>query len=88
MQTLWGRFLREKYCQRAHPIAKKLHTGQSLVWNFMMKNKAIVESQIQWRINSGSSSFWWDDWLGDDPLAPQCNHITSLNNTTISHFSN
>ncbi|XP_049386507.1 uncharacterized protein LOC125850697 [Solanum stenotomum] len=43
-QTLWGQFLRAKYCQRAHPVAKKLDTGQSLVWNFMMKNKGIAEA--------------------------------------------
>ncbi|WMV45635.1 hypothetical protein MTR67_039020 [Solanum verrucosum] len=45
-------FLRAKYCQRAHPVAKKLDTGQSLVWNFMVKNKGIFEAQIKWKINS------------------------------------
>ena len=52
----------------------------------MMKIKSMAELQIHWRIRSGSSLFEWDDWLGDGPLAPQCNHITSLKNTTI-HIS-
>ena len=83
-----GSILENKILSKGSSGIKKLHTGQSLVWNLMMKNKAIAESQIQWRVNSGISSFWWDDWLGDGPLAPQYDHITSLNNTTISHFSN
>ncbi|XP_015168633.1 uncharacterized protein [Solanum tuberosum] len=84
--TLWGDFLRDKYCQRAHPVGKKLDTGQSLVWNYMMKNKSIMEPQITWRINSGTCSFWWDDWTGEGPLAYQCSEINSLNNTTVAHF--
>ena len=55
-QTLWGQFLKAKYCQRAHPVAKKFHTGQYLMWNFMMKNKGIAESHIKWKIKSGNSS--------------------------------
>ncbi|XP_015158406.1 uncharacterized mitochondrial protein AtMg00310-like [Solanum tuberosum] len=85
-QTLLGQILRAKYCQRAHPVAKKHHTGQSLIWNFMSKNKGIAEAQIKWKINSGNSSFWWDDWLGEGPLASYCTHIISLNTTAISQF--
>ncbi|KAH0644524.1 hypothetical protein KY284_032408 [Solanum tuberosum] len=51
--SLWGNFLKAKYCQRANPVAKKLHTGQSLVWGYMMKYKHKVEEQI--RENSNRS---------------------------------
>ncbi|KAG5631524.1 hypothetical protein H5410_003241 [Solanum commersonii] len=68
-QTLWGDFLRAKYCQRSNPISKKWDTGDSQSWRLMMKNKHIVESHIQWRIRNGSCSFWWDNWLGVGPLA-------------------
>ncbi|WMV32823.1 hypothetical protein MTR67_026208 [Solanum verrucosum] len=85
-QTLWGQFLRAKYCQRAHLVAKKLDTGQCLIWNFMMRNKGIADTQIKWKSNSGNSFFWWDDWFGEGPLASYCPHVTSLNTTKISQF--
>ncbi|KAK6780052.1 hypothetical protein RDI58_022236 [Solanum bulbocastanum] len=56
--TLWGQFLRAKYCQRANPVAKKIDTGQSLMWRYMMRNKNLVEENILWKINSGNCSFW------------------------------
>ncbi|KAK4717971.1 hypothetical protein R3W88_016309 [Solanum pinnatisectum] len=35
----------------------------------MMRNKHIVEKHILWKLINGSSSFWWDNWLGVGPLA-------------------
>uniref|UniRef100_A0A0V0IU37 Putative ovule protein n=1 Tax=Solanum chacoense TaxID=4108 RepID=A0A0V0IU37_SOLCH len=67
--SLWSQFLKSKYCQRAHPVAKKVDNGQSLIWKYMMRNKIKVEEHIGWTINSGSCSFWWDDWLGVGALA-------------------
>ncbi|KAK4733796.1 hypothetical protein R3W88_008057 [Solanum pinnatisectum] len=84
--SLWGQFLKAKYCQRANPVAKKIHTGQSLMWRYMMKNKSIVEENITWKINSGNCSFWWDDWLGKGALAYYTTNISNLNNATIAHF--
>lgn len=57
--TLWGEFLRAKYCQRANPITKKWDNGQSLVWKHMMKNKHKIEDHIQRNIHSGTYFFWW-----------------------------
>ncbi|KAH0655393.1 hypothetical protein KY285_030275 [Solanum tuberosum] len=84
--TLWSQFLKSKYCQRAHPVAKKVDTGDSLMWKYMMKNKITVEDHIGWKINSGSCSFWWDDWLGVGALANYTTYVSSLNNATIAHF--
>ncbi|KAK6782013.1 hypothetical protein RDI58_019809 [Solanum bulbocastanum] len=84
--SLWGQFLKAKYCQRANPVAKKVDTGQSLVWRCMMKNKSILEEHITWKINSGNSSFWWDDWLGMGAFAHHTRDISSRNNATIAHF--
>lgn len=67
--SLWGQFLRAKYCQRANPVAKNWNTGQSLVWKYLTRNKHDVEKLITWRIHSGSCSFWWDGWLGIGHLA-------------------
>ncbi|XP_049368158.1 uncharacterized protein LOC125833012 [Solanum verrucosum] len=75
-----------KYCQRANPVAKKWDTGQSLVWKYLLKNKPSVEPYITWKIHSGSSSFWWDNWLGNGPLADHMDNISSLNNLQVSYF--
>ncbi|XP_015166827.1 uncharacterized protein [Solanum tuberosum] len=53
-QTLWGDFLRAKYCQRSNP---KWDTGESQAWKLLMRNKHRVEKHIQWKIRNGSSSF-------------------------------
>lgn len=67
--SLWSQFLKAKYCQRAHLVEKMVHTGDSLMWRYMMKHKLQVEENIGWKIKSGSCSFWWDDWLGMGALA-------------------
>jgi len=84
--SLWSQLHKSKYCQRAHPVAKKVDNGQSLIWKYMMRNKIKVEEHIGWTINSGSCSFWWDDWLGVGALANYTTGISSLNNATIAHF--
>ncbi|WMV45627.1 hypothetical protein MTR67_039012 [Solanum verrucosum] len=60
VSSILRKFLRAKYCQRAHPVAKKLDTGQSLIWNFMMRNNGIAETQIKWKINSGGT---WNETM-------------------------
>ncbi|XP_055803454.1 uncharacterized protein LOC129872506 [Solanum dulcamara] len=85
-RSLWGDFLRAKYCQRAHPVTKKWHTGQSLIWKNMMKNKGDIEPHIKWTLCSGNCSFWWDDWLGIGPLANHYEYIPRFNNSTVSMF--
>jgi len=84
--TLWGDFLKAKYCQRSNPISKKWDTGESLTWKHLMHNKHKAEQHIQWRINSGNCSFWWDNWLGVGPLAQFSNDSKRFNNTTVAEF--
>lgn len=45
-RSLWGEFLKAKYCQRSNPVSKKWDTGQSLVWTHMMHNKHTMEPHI------------------------------------------
>ncbi|WMV46072.1 hypothetical protein MTR67_039457 [Solanum verrucosum] len=84
--SLWSQFLRDKYCQRSNPIAKKWDTGQSLVWKYMMKNKTIIEPHITWRVHFGNRLFWWDDWLGEGQFAQHDDTINNLNNIIVSYF--
>ncbi|KAK6791450.1 hypothetical protein RDI58_010531 [Solanum bulbocastanum] len=85
-QTLWGEFLKAKYCQRSNPISKKWDTGDSQAWRLMMRNKQTVEKHILWTIRSGSSLFWWDNWLGVGPLAQFSNNSNRFNNDKVSDF--
>ncbi|XP_049399716.1 uncharacterized protein LOC125863741 [Solanum stenotomum] len=85
-QTLWGDFLKAKYCQRSNPIIKKWDTGESLTWKHLMHNKIQVEKHIQWKLNSGNCSFWWDNWLGIGPLAHYSTNSNRFNNTTVAEF--
>ncbi|XP_069150536.1 uncharacterized protein [Solanum lycopersicum] len=84
--SLWSKFLKAKYCKRANPVSKKYDTRDSLVWRYFTRNRQAVESYIRWNIKSGSCSFWWDNWLGNDSLANLCINISSLNNKTVADF--
>uniref|UniRef100_M1DSD9 RNase H family protein n=1 Tax=Solanum tuberosum TaxID=4113 RepID=M1DSD9_SOLTU len=84
--TLWGDFLRAKYCERSNPISKKWDTGESLTWKHLMHNKVKIEEHIHWTINSGTCSFWWDNWLGVGPLANFSNESNRFNNNTVADF--
>ena len=83
---MWSQFLKDKYCQRANPVAKKYDSGDSIVWRYLTKNRNKVESLIKWSIHSGTCSFWWDNWLENDSLANHCDHISSLNNSRLADF--
>ncbi|XP_055830840.1 uncharacterized protein LOC129899857 [Solanum dulcamara] len=85
-KTLWGEFLKANYCQRAHPVINKWNTCQSLMWKHMVANKMNIEPHINWHINSGTCSFWWDDWMGIGPLANHNSYLPRLNNTTVSEY--
>ena len=56
-QTLWGDFLRAKYCQRANPVNKKWDTGQSLMWKNMLDTRQQMEQHIHWKLQAGNCSF-------------------------------
>ncbi|KAK4729618.1 hypothetical protein R3W88_022606 [Solanum pinnatisectum] len=52
----------------------------------MLHNRHKVEENIQWKMNSGSCSFWWDNWLGIGPLARFSSSSNRLNNTKVADF--
>ncbi|XP_075085104.1 uncharacterized protein LOC142168334 [Nicotiana tabacum] len=84
--TLWRKFLTVKYCQRSHPISKKWASSQSQTWKKMMTNKKEAEIHIQWRLHSGNSSSWWDNWLGTSHLASYSLQGGRPGNITVSEF--
>ncbi|KAK4706430.1 hypothetical protein R3W88_034013 [Solanum pinnatisectum] len=52
----------------------------------MMRNKHTVDKHILWKLRNGSSSFWWDNWLGVGPLARYSTNNNRLNNDRIADF--
>ncbi|XP_049381372.1 uncharacterized protein LOC125845930 [Solanum stenotomum] len=71
---------------RSNPISKKWDTGDSPTWKLLMHNKVKIEEHIHWTINSGTCSFWWDNWLGVGPLAHFSNESNRFNNNTVTDF--
>lgn len=67
-------------------MAKKYDTEDSLVWRYLTRNRQNVESHIKLHIHSGTCSFWWDNLLNNEPLAKDCDHISSLNNSLLVVF--
>ncbi|XP_060202679.1 uncharacterized protein LOC132631096 [Lycium barbarum] len=67
--SLWANFLQNKYCKRAHCVTKVVGSADSHTWKSLMKIKTKVEPHIIWKIQSGNSSFWWDNWTGNRALA-------------------
>ncbi|XP_049359576.1 uncharacterized protein LOC125824269 [Solanum verrucosum] len=55
--TLWGDFLKAKYCERSNPISRKKGPCDSSTWRHMTQNKHKVEEHIHWKINSGNAPF-------------------------------
>ena len=85
-QILWGDFLKTKYCQRSNPISKKWNSGDSLTWKYMLMNRPQIEQHIQWKLQAGNCSFWWDNWLGSGPLAQFTNNNNRFNNSKVADF--
>lgn len=51
--SLWGQFLKAKYCNRDNTVGKKYGTGESLVWRYLIKYRQDVESHTSLNIHSG-----------------------------------
>ncbi|XP_012846407.1 PREDICTED: uncharacterized protein LOC105966395 [Erythranthe guttata] len=66
--SLWARFLRNKYCQNRFPGSSVVYSLYSTVWKRMCRVRERVQAQIFWRIGPGHVSFWHDHWFGDGPL--------------------
>lgn len=56
--SLWRKFLEEKYCPRAHPVAKKWAPGQYHTWKRLLESRKECEKLIVWKVAKGNISFW------------------------------
>ncbi|XP_019260384.1 PREDICTED: uncharacterized protein LOC109238391 [Nicotiana attenuata] len=55
-------------------------------WKNLLKTRRKVEVHIKWSIQNGSSSFWWDNWTSDGPLAHQVQGIRKSPKTQVKDF--
>ena len=45
-----------------------------------------VEEQIHWKLQAGNCSFWWDNCLGNGPLALYTTNNNRFNNSIVAEF--
>ncbi|XP_012833451.1 PREDICTED: uncharacterized protein LOC105954323 [Erythranthe guttata] len=69
LDSLWARFLRNKYCRNWFPGSSVVSSLYSTVWKRMCRVRERVQAQIFWPIGPGHLYFWHDHWFGDGPLS-------------------
>ncbi|XP_075103645.1 uncharacterized protein LOC142178218 [Nicotiana tabacum] len=60
--SLWASSLEAKYCARAHPSTKVWASGDSHAWKHITLVRKQLETNIVWKINTGTCNFWLDNW--------------------------
>ena len=67
--SLWAKFMTAKYVRNAHLGMVGDTVGASATWRRMLLVRDLAEQHITFVIRSGSSNFWFDNWLGTGPIA-------------------
>ncbi|XP_012843177.1 PREDICTED: uncharacterized protein LOC105963331 [Erythranthe guttata] len=67
--SLWARFLQNKYSRNRFPGSSVVSSLYSTVWKRMCRVRKRVQAQIFWRIGPSHVYFWHDHWFGDGPLS-------------------
>ncbi|XP_031096877.1 uncharacterized protein LOC116001124 [Ipomoea triloba] len=68
-KSLWGDYLRAKYCSRSNPVCKAWRYRDSHVWRRMVESRDRVEGEILWKVGEGRVNLWWDNWSGEGAMA-------------------
>ncbi|GAA0142553.1 reverse transcriptase [Lithospermum erythrorhizon] len=66
--SLWSRFMLNKYCRKYHPRIAPVHPSHSRVWKNLHKVRDEAESNIHWQLGQGLCDFWMDSWMELGPL--------------------
>ncbi|XP_060210415.1 uncharacterized protein LOC132637323 [Lycium barbarum] len=85
-KSLWADFLRSKYCIRVNFIVRSWSSSQSQSWKELINCRRIFEPYMLWKINFGSSLFWWDNWIGLGPLDLRLEPGPRPGNTLVEEF--
>lgn len=62
--SLWAKFMKQKYCPYSHPNQFTTPPSGSHIWMSMSKVQHLMEEAIGWDINGGDASLLWDNWSG------------------------
>ncbi|KAF3774240.1 hypothetical protein EJ110_NYTH48950 [Nymphaea thermarum] len=61
--SLWAELVRAKYLTKKSLWRYKISGSESSLWKRVIKCWQLIESQVHWRVNNGSSvKFWRDRW--------------------------
>ena len=65
-----------KYFPNSHPLVTVYKAKDSPLWRRLTNIKDEAKEAIRWvpGIKEGNLSFWFDHWLGDEPLATSIGH--------------
>ena len=58
-----------------HPNQVQGKAGDSDAWRRMLWARQVVEPQATWDLVAWQVSFWWDNWVGEGPLAWHFPHL-------------
>ncbi|GAA0161537.1 hypothetical protein LIER_43571 [Lithospermum erythrorhizon] len=67
--SLWSRFMLDKYCTKYHPKVATVHPSHSRVWKNLIKVRDEVEALIHWQLGQGNCDFYLDSWMDMDPIS-------------------
>ncbi|KAI0498287.1 hypothetical protein KFK09_021528 [Dendrobium nobile] len=77
-ESLWAKFMQQKYCGHHHPSTCHYAKGNSRVWQRMVQIKWKVEPCFAWGLGEGNIFFWQDRWING------CSLDTLLNTNSKS----
>lgn len=84
--SLWARFMMQKYCRISAPSRAPSNGKQSLTWKRMAKAGNQVHRQILWTLGNGDIHFWDDIWWGNRAMREMCNPGMALPNYKVKDF--
>ncbi|KAH6767468.1 hypothetical protein C2S52_018451 [Perilla frutescens var. hirtella] len=70
--SLWARYMRQKYCGLSHPERVPLRKSDTRVWRRLVRVGMQAQEHIRWTLGVSEVSFWDDVWYDDFPLSAFC----------------
>ncbi|XP_042056303.1 uncharacterized protein LOC121800878 [Salvia splendens] len=70
--SLWARYMFQKYCSISFPIVMYRSNRFSPMWRRLFKVGNICPEQVRWVLGDGNINVWYDSWVLNTPLASLC----------------
>ncbi|XP_071917289.1 uncharacterized protein [Coffea arabica] len=82
-QSLWAKFMSQKYCAGHHPCLADIGHPGSQVWQRMVTMQRFGEDNISWVVREGALDFWHDNWMGSGAL---CDKVEVFHDHSVVDF--